>query len=243
MTGLVNPFAFANNFGAGSDPHIGVPWRGYFATAGTSAVSPTPNAGWDVTTSFAARPLLAASELTTGSNASTSSVSETTAAVMNRMMRQHITNVQCPSARMVPAGTLLRVIWGINESSASADDMLQAIVYITDASGTNVGTLYAGQTGTTVSATVGANDEEIASTLLTRCLSVTTPSDVTVPLNARLCVELGYRAVNTVATTFSCTGRMNDQSTGTDLAFTSGTAVSSGNQRPWVELNYDLFGA
>lgn len=241
MGTLVQPY----RFGVSVDPHIGVPTRGYFASGGTSAVTPSFNAAWDVTTSAAQRPLLVASELSTGTNGNDTSLTETSTSIVNRLKRQHVSNQQIPSGRTIPAGTALSFIIGATESGATSDSYLQIVTYIVDSTGATVrGTLYGGQVSNTVVATVGANNEEISTSLLTRIVQVVTPADVVAQANDRWVVEIGYRATNTLATSLGVLFRVNDQTSATgDLALTSGTNVSTGSVRPWVELNYDLFGA
>lgn len=221
--------------------------RFYFAGSGTPAFTPTPNAGWNVTGSQAVRPLLLASELGAGANGPDSSLTETSASVVNRLKRQHVSASQVTTAHTI-TGTM-SVVLGCFETSASADAFLQVIAYVTNSTGTTVrGVLYSGQTATSPSSTVGDNAQEFDTSGLTygsRTLSVTV-SSVAASVGDRVVVELGYRACNTVTTSFGAQFQICDQSAAADLSFAAGTTTAGTGGtgiRPWVEFSDDIFGS
>lgn len=218
----------------------GGPTRLYFASTGTPSFTPTPNAAWDQTGSQAVRPLLLASQLGAGNNTLDSGVSEFTASIVNVLKRQHITNQQVATAHTI-SGTF-SIVLGCVENNTSADDYLQVVAYVTDSTGSTVrGVLYSGQTTNTVSTTVGDPNEEMSTSQLTRIMSGISVSPVAAQVGDRLVVEIGYRACNTLTSSFNVQFKINDQSSGTDLALASGTNVTSSTARPWIEFSDGLF--
>lgn len=235
MPVLVNPSRFAA--GAPSDPHIGIPTRLYFATSGAPAATPSFNAGWNITSSAAVRPLYLAGELGTGAAGPDSNLAETSASVVNRLKRQHVSQSTVGTSRTIQGTISLAVT--ASESASGAAFYLQVIAYVTSGNGATVrGVLYAGQTANTVSSTQGDNNEEwFPGSSRTRIMTDSI-SPVAAQAGDRVVVEIGYRACNTVTTSYTGAFALNDKAADGDLAFTSG---GGGGPRPWVEFNYELF--
>lgn len=219
----------------------GGPTRLYFASGGTAAVTPSFDSAWDVTTSASQRPLLLLSELGTGIDATDTTNAETSTSVINRLKRQHVSSSQVVTAHTI-TGTMSVVI-GAAESNVAADDFLQVVAYVTDSTGSTVrGRLYSGQVGSSVSSTAGDPNEEFATgSYLTRILTVTV-TGVAASVGDRVVVEIGYRACNTVSTSYNATFRLNDRAAATgDLSYTSGTNAVTAALRPWVEFSDGIF--
>lgn len=216
--------------------------RFYFASTGTPAAAPTPSGAWDVTTSYVSRPLLTASQLGSGNNANGSALTETSATVVNRLARQHVSTSTIPVAKTIGGpGATMSLVLGALESATDADAFLQVVAYVVSGDGSTVrGTLYSGQTATSPSATVGDNNEELATSITSRIIQITGLGSVACQAGDLVVVELGTRFTNTTTSSRSSTFRINDQSSSSDYALTSGLTTTL---RPWVEFSDDIFSA
>lgn len=204
--------------------------RFYLPSAGTPSVTPAFGAGWGLTTTATRRSLVI--QPTNTLNTSVQGT-ETTSTVVDVLSGQF---VSAPLAEQSISGTVSAVIqtW---ESTTSADAFLQMRIRVVSNDGSVVrGTLYGGQTETTVSATTTAANYEFTTSALTRRLSAVATTPINVAHGDRLVVELGWRAANLTTTSRSAALYFGDPTGVADYPL----AVDATGGRPWVEFSQDI---
>lgn len=158
---------------------------------------------------------------------------ETSATVQNIAIHRCISS---PLEAQSISGTF-SAIQRVLESSTSADMSFQVGLYVISRDGsTTQATLYGGHT-TALSATVGALGQEMGATSSTRIIPAGTAiSTFSCAKGDRLMALVGYRAHNSVTTSFSATQRFGDNA-GSDFALTAGLTT---DLNPWIELSATL---
>lgn len=208
----------------------------YFPTSTVTALTPAFSTTWDITAQALRRQTSTVKQNT--AIVAGQSVSETLTTVVDVLDRQYVSAQQIPSARTIGTGSVSAVI-RIVESNAAANGMLQLVIRVVSADGTvERGVLHAGATQTSVVATVGAQNEEIGTTASTRIWNGIQLSSVACQANDRIVIEIGWRATNTVSTSYTTTRTWGDPTATADYALTSGLTTSL---CPWVEFTEDLF--
>lgn len=218
------------------------PTRLYFAGLGSPAATPSFDSYWDATASAAIRPMRLAEDIgTVGNvNADGSSLLDTLSTVNHRLSRQHISNRQIVTDKIVGGSDrTMTIAIGVRESNAAADAFLTFVAYICSSDGSEKrGTLYGGSPLTTVSSNPADSNYELATSNLIR--TVTVPiSAVSASVGDRLVVELGAVFCNLVATSYTFTFRINDDSSSDVPAINDDNSASSA--RCWVEITQDIF--
>lgn len=210
-----------------------VPTRLYFSsTNGTRPVSVTADSSWEDT----ATALLAKASVTKQNTAipgNSQVVTKNSSANPGDVMwSQHVTDPL--DVAQVIAGAFSAVI-RCNESATTADGFMQVVIRVVSNDGATVrGTLYSGQTFTTVSATTSdPNGEMGAGSANTRILSGITMGSVSAQANDRLVIEWGARScVATTGVTFFA--RFGDPTATGDHAL---TAAVTTDLVPWLEFD------
>lgn len=186
-----------------------------------------------MTTSYATRPCD-----TVKSNAAVSTAARTkgsTTAWHDRLDVQYV-SVKALAAQTITAGTF-SAVWRTVESVATADFYQQIVIRVMSGDGlTERGTLFGGETLTAVSATVGAQNEEISTTSSTRIKNAISTTQVVAQAGDRIVIEVGCRGGGTV-TTVTFNNRFGDPTASGDFALTSGLTTDI---CPWVELSNNL---
>jgi hypothetical protein len=205
--------------------------RFYLPSSGTAPVTPPTPTGWDGTSGYVVRPCATTKSntaLTTKSNSKTVSTSGT-----------NYLNVVFISPQIgagVISGTFSAVLRGA-EDSITRSMFHDLIIKVVSADGQTVrGTLYAGSTAGTSSGTVGAENEEYATSLTTRIKNGIAVTSVTAQTGDRIQIEIGTKSGYNIA---SGTASINfgDPSATADFALTSGLTTAL---CPWVELSATL---
>lgn len=212
--------------------------RFYLPVTGTAPASPAFDSLWDDSASATRVPLVTTASNTTNT---TVGVSEATATgAWDVLVRQWVSDV-LPATTI--SGTFDAVLQA-TESTGTADMFLQVVIRVVDGDGSEVrGTLYAGTTNTSVSATSGAINQELSTTtsgLATRIYSGVSLTSVDASAGDRIAVEMGYRACNTSSSSFTGSLRVGDATAGADWSLTAGQTSGSTN-RPWIEFSQDVF--
>ena len=151
---------------------------------------------------------------------------------------------QYVSADALPAGeisgTFSAVIRG-KESTTSNDNYLQIVVRVVSGDGSIVrGTLLAGQTFTTVSAVVGAVNQEFSTARQTRIYNALTLTPVIAVAGDRIVIEIGYRACAGTSGVRNNELTMSDVVPGaSDYALTAG--LNDATKRNWFEFSQDIY--
>lgn len=209
--------------------------RFYLPASGTCPITPTPDTAWDTTTGFGSYP----TDTTKTNTALANGTTRTSTVVLvleNRLDRVYVSTQQL-AGQTITAGTFSGVVL-CEESSGGADAWWQVIIRVVSSDGSVVrGTLYAGSTATSPSATTGAENGEMgAASFQSRIKNALPTTSVTALSGDRIQIELGARWIpsSTSRTFFIGYG----DPTGTaDAAL---TAALSTNRDPWVELSNTL---
>lgn len=202
--------------------------RFYLPSSGTPPVTPGTPTGWTQTTGWAAFPAVTAKTDTGLFNGS--AVTELVGTQLDRVY------VSDPIPAQTVSGTFSMVLT-TSESSSTGDLWLDVHIKIVSNNGATVrGTLYAGSTASAVSATVGDENEEMATSGQTRIKNAIALTSVVAQANDRIVFEIGAKA--SAAATRTSTRRYGDPIATADYALTSGLASSAGD--PWIELSADV---
>lgn len=197
----------------------------------TVPISPTPSGNWDITTGFFRLPTDTA-KANTAANLFTSAA-ETSTSLRNILVAQYVS----ASLKAQDLAGLFTAMLFASESSASADMSVQVIVRVVNSSGVEQAVLFAGH-----SATLNASDllpgREVGTSRSSKGLIEVPITPYTCANTDRLVVEIGLRAHNVSATSFTGSMRLGDDQTAVDAAITDGG--SSTTDLPWVELSNDL---
>jgi hypothetical protein len=205
------------------------PTKLYFPSTGTPEITPAFHAEWEATASAVRRPL---SYPKGGSAFATVAAAETTATNLYDVGLAQF--VSAPLAAQTISGTLSCVI-RCSQSNLAANMTAQMAIRVVSGDGSTVrGTLISPTTVTTVS----TSTQEWATSLRNQYfpsgdVSSATLTSVTCQSGDRLVVEIGYRAINTVTTSY--TGTMEfGESAASDLALNqSGTTQGT----PWLSFS------
>lgn len=206
--------------------------RFYLPSSGAAPVTPTLGSGWEVTTGYTTGPAP-----TTKSNTAITTVSGvqkgSTVANNDRLGRVFVSD---RIAAQTITGTFSAVISAL-ESATTADMWFQVMIRVLSEDGTTVrGTLYAGSTATSASATTTVENAEYGTTFSTRIKSAIALSSVAASAGDRISIEIGIRGAGTTSTdTFS--HRYGDATATADFALTAALTTSLD---PWVELSQTL---
>jgi hypothetical protein len=140
------------------------------------------------------------------------------------------------TAQTIAAGTFSAVIRAV-ESATGADFWLQIIITVWASDGvTQRGTIYAGSTAITESATAGAENQEFGTTSSTRIKNAIATSSVVCQDGDRIQIEIGARG-NGTTSTHTFTLRYGDETARSDFTLTAGDTTEL---VPWVELSQNL---
>lgn len=210
--------------------------RFYLPASGSAAVSPAYDSSWEESGAAARLPLVTTPSDTAFTLASAQKV--TAASPGDVLIRQFVSDV-------LPAGSIsgtFSLVIDAAEATSTADAFLQVVIRVVSGDGSTVrGTLYAGQTTTTASASSSSPAYEFVggtntSAARSRILSAVTLSGVTATAGDRIVVDLGYRSSN-VGTT-----RVGSLVLGDPTATGDATLAVDGNAaRPWIEFSQTLF--
>lgn len=213
----------------------GITYRFYLPSSTAAPVTPAIDAAWGVTAGAASRKLKTAPALS--GTAGSVAVAETSATVVDVLTGQFVSD-----SDVFPPGPItgtFRMVCKMRESGIGQADMYQqARIHIFDSTGTTLrGTIYSGQTTTSVSAVSGDPNQELQFTIgETRLLGNPTPialtPGTTFQSGDRLVVEHGCKACNVSATSRTCTTDYRDDNLA-DFAFTAGLVT---NNLPWIEF-------
>lgn len=202
--------------------------RFYLPSSGTPPVTPGTPTGWTQTTGWAAFPAP-----TVKTNTGLFNGSAVTELVGTQLDRVYISD---PIGAQTISGTFSAVIT-TSESSSTGELWLDIHIKVISNNGATVrGTLYAGSTATAVSTTVGAENEEMATTGQSRIKDTIALTPVTAQANDRIMFEIGAKA--SAAATRTSTRRYGDPVATADFALASGLGSSAGT--PWIELSADV---
>jgi hypothetical protein len=128
------------------------------------------------------------------------------------------------------------IVLRTNESVATADAFLQLVIRVVDERGGTVrGTLFAGQTQTSVVSTDDANNQEFATTQTTRIATVTLSSVAALDTD-RLVIEVGARGVAS-GTGWTFAHRFGRDEGVADFALDAGLTT---DLNPWIEFSQNL---
>jgi hypothetical protein len=211
--------------------------RFYLPASGTPAVTPGGLGSiWDDTASVPVIPLT-----TTPSNTAltTTGKAEVDVADAYDVALAQFVSAALPAKSF--SGSFIAML-GFQESISTANMKAQIVVRLVKPDGTERAVLYAGNSVTAVSQVASATDREFASSSnhgLRRFVAPITPASATA--GDFLVVEIGYRANNTVTTSFTGSLRIGDPTAGSDAGLTDDVATTSG--RTWIEFAGDLFEA
>lgn len=213
--------------------------RFYLPSSGT-APGPTPLAAalWDITGSMTRRSLV-----TTKSNSALTTFSSAAEAVATSPQnvfgqRQWISDALDAGVVFSTTDTFSFVM-RLLESNAGFNASLQLHIRIIDSTGATAKILYGGHSAAN-NATAGALGQEAATTTqATRIFNaVNLINNHTTSAGDRIVVEIGVRAENTVATSFTATFTCGDPSATADFALTAGLTTALD---PWLEFSNDIF--
>lgn len=205
--------------------------RFYFSSSTAAAVSPAFDSDWGATGS-AVRRKLKTTPAGTGSAGSVTAA-ETSATQIDVLNGQFVSD-----GGVLPVGPIagtFNFIMGANASgSGAADAMQQLRLHVFDSTGaTKRGTIYDGQTATSVSATASDPNGEIPSVTETRILVGIPLVDGTTAQSGDLLVaEYGARFCNTSTTSRNVQAVFRDDGV-SDYAHTAGLTA---NGRPWLDM-------
>lgn len=208
--------------------------RFYLPATGTAPVAITPSTLWEVTTTYGTLPTVLVKSNTALTNG-TARAKTATATVQDRLDRVYV-SPPLAAQTISNAGTFSAVLRVIG-SAASNDSWMNIILRVMSNDGTTErGVLYSGTAAGALSATAGAENQEIGTTLITRIKNaITLTNSVSVQNGDRIVIEIGFR--QSTNNTNTVTYNYGDPSATADLALTAGTATAS---VPWVELSQDL---
>ncbi len=231
--------------GAGGSGIVVVKWNGaatytgptlvkrfYFAPSAVPDVSPAQSPLWATAIGWKRQLLTAVDNVAGGSFQKT----KTTTGAPQDLGHFQFTSPPIKAATISGSFTLAIGGW---ENDPTMDAFLQATIFVVSNDGLTVrGTLYAGQSATTASATVTDPNAEFDPTAAnrSRVLSGVTLSSVTVQEGDRLVVEVGYRSCNSAALS-SVVLPLENRSIGTDLPATANANGDVGINRPWIEFS------
>lgn len=149
--------------------------------------------------------------------------------------------VQFVSAETLNAGTIsgtFSLVVKVLENNSGADMFIQVVIRVMSGDGsTTTGTLYAGNTATTLGST-GDPNQEVPTTAATRIYNAVSLSSVSANAGDRIVVDIGVRALNTTNIGRQTTFTWGDPVAGSDYALTAGLTSSD---VPWIEFSQDLF--
>lgn len=209
--------------------------RFYLPASGSPPVTPVLGSGWEQTTGWSALPTDVTKSNTALANG-TARTKDDTIAATDRLDRVYVTSQQL--AAQTITGTFSMVQRGF-ESATANNAWLQVMIRVVSTDGqTQRGTLYAGSTATTQSATVGAENQEfqVSGNTATKIKNALAVSSVSAQAGDRITIEIGYRANNTTSTG-SCTLRYGDPTGTADYALTADLTT---DLCPWVELSHNV---
>lgn len=195
-------------------------------------IQPVVGSQWNLTE--AAPTFLPLARFKTGSaHADFVSVAETSTSVRNVQVGP--TFISAPLRAQTIAGTFTLAI-KLLESAAGADMSLQCVIRVVNTSGAVVATLYAGHSAA-LNTTFGNTGQEINTTTTQSRLLTGNLTNYACSAGDRIVVEVGVRAHNTVATSFTATVRYGDKDGGTQI---SSASASTTDNVPWLEFSQDL---
>jgi hypothetical protein len=206
--------------------------RFYFPSSGAAAVSPAFDSLWD-TTSAAVRLKLTHPKGSTSSVGSGTLTDGGLTGVVDTAAYQFVSD---PIVAGAISGTFTLVM-NAAQGGGAMDGYLQTCIRVVSNDGTTVrGTLFAGQTFTTVSANSADPNFELG-TIDNRAIPGTL-SSVTAQAGDRLVVEVGWRTCNTSNALQNANFRAGE-GTATDLqGVNNGTGGTTDN--PWVEFSQTI---
>jgi fibronectin-binding autotransporter adhesin len=208
--------------------------RFYLPDGGTSPVTAAVHGGWEQTAGWSAWPTdVTKTNTTIGTGAPRSKGSTT--ANNDRLDRIYISSQQL-AAQTISAGTFSAVLRSV-QSASTTDAWLQIMIHVVSSDGATLrGTLYAGSTATSESASAGAENQEFATTSQTRIKNAISTSSVVASAGDRIQIELGAR-INGTTSADTFTLRYGDETATSDWALTAGLTT---NLNGWVELSNTL---
>lgn len=206
--------------------------RLYFHSAGSPAISPNPDAGWEQTGQLVRRPMSRKSVLATAPSAlaDSSSITIPITTTQQILCNQFISDEIFSPVRLntdVLFSMVIRTIESATTANAFLAAILRAIAADGVAAGTSLGTLFSSMTN--------AGTEYATGTAATRIFSQTAISAVQLNSPFRLCLEVGAHAQAPSAAT-SYIHRMGC-SAASDFALTSALTT---DLNPWMELSQNL---
>jgi hypothetical protein len=205
------------------------PTKLYFPSTGTPAITPAFHAEWETTASAVRLPL--SYPKGTSAVASVSAAETSTANLYDVGLAQFIS---APLAAQTFSGTLSCVV-RCNQSSLAANMTGQMVVRIVSNDGSTVrGTLISPTAVTSLS----TSTHEWGTSLRNQYfpsgdVATATLTGVTCEDGDRLVIELGYRAINTVATSYTGTMQFGEAAAGDLVLNQSGTAQAN----PWLAFS------
>ncbi len=219
-TGIAAPDANNLVFANLGAPLVGTRHRLYLNNA-SSAVSTTPAAGWEQTAGAVLGKVLGANR--SGTNVAVTVAETSTSNTFDVLLGQWI------SAPFTSGGTLqgsYQICAAYNESSSAADLALHFAVRVVSGDGSTSRGIFSEVSGWESGTTLSAGQVVVPAT------PYTTP--VVCQTGDRLVVEVGYRATNTVTTSYSLTMRYGGTSGDLESGAFDGTVTASS---PWIEFS------
>ncbi len=194
-------------------------------------VNPGFSTSWTTQASGAVPRSLSTARL--GTTLASAAYAETQAAAANVGARVYVSE---PLAAQTISGTISAAIRAL-ESAAAADASLQIVCRVVSADGaTTRAHLYLGHTAA-LNTTAGALGQEIATAAQTRIFNAVPLTSYACARGDRVTVEIGWRAHNTVTTSYSATLRFGDPAGVADFPLNAGGTADS---TPWAEFSQDL---
>ncbi len=223
-------------------PLVSNPTRFYLphTTGAAAAVSPAYGSAWDIIGLSAARLATGIAKTNTNLVSETAAdFAETSATEVNLLHKQYVSD---PLPQQTISGkTFKAAVRGGSASAPTSKPYLQVVMRIVSNDGTVERGILFDPIAVAGNTTVGALGERFSGTTSTRIIPASTPlNTIDVQANDRLVIEIGQRFDNLTATSANGYMQFGDATATADLNFAS--EVSSAAP-PWVELDFDIFGA
>lgn len=208
--------------------------RWYFPSSTTQALTPGYESSWESTAS-AARRLLSLTK--TNTSLAGTSISDTAAAGTEDILHRQFIATNNPFTRHGTLSGTFSIAMRPSEGSASADAYLQVVVKIIKPDATLRGVAFAGHTATTVVATAGAVNQELATGNGSRYQKDIALTDTNYQAGDILVIELGVRYNQATTTTYTSAIRAGDPTGTFEHTLTD---ADTADRVPWIEFSQDL---
>ncbi len=201
--------------------------RFYIFRGFATAVSPTVNAAWNVTTgnTFAMCFPSKSGQAVTLNNASVTSGQSGAASPRKMLLSTFIS--QPLIAQTISSGSTISAQFRANSSSTASGNTTQLTLYFR----------YCDENGTNITEIGNASSTNLTTSSTNRTISFTLPGNVTITDNQRLIIEVGFTFSAGSSTTQTGTAQQSCAITAGDLPVDN-TTTSSLN--PWIEFSQTL---